>query len=221
MVTVPGNLECRVTLSTVSSKLVSAPILNIHLDPTDPGPNKVEGIEEGEEGGCQQPWPWPSEAIQGWGVGKEGISSSQRKLALLQTWGKPGSFSCQSSSLLPAKWLGSANILSKCKREQSPEQSWVQNFKPTLLPQASVKSTKRQTQVCNTHSSVASRQKVLSFIHSKQAQWQRPIAPDAFSTLNKARGSDAISFYVPQLAQPASSLVRNNFLEFQRQNYLK
>lgn len=172
MVTVPGKLERRVPLSTVSSKLGSAPKLDIHLDPSDSRPNRIEGIEEGKEGGCQQPWPWPAETIQGWGVGKEGISSSQRKQTQLQTWGKPGSFSCLSSSLLSAKWLCSANFLSEDKREQSLQQSWVQNFKATLLPQASMKSIRRQTQVCNIYSSVGSRQKALCFIHSKQAQWQ-------------------------------------------------
>ena len=47
--TVPGKLEHRITLSTISSKLVSAPILDIHLDPSDPMLNRMEGIEEGKE----------------------------------------------------------------------------------------------------------------------------------------------------------------------------
>ena len=55
MVTVSGKLEHRVTLSAVSSELGSAPMLDIHLDPSDPGPNREEGTEEGKEGGCQQP----------------------------------------------------------------------------------------------------------------------------------------------------------------------
>lgn len=50
MVTVPGKLEHRVPLSTVSSKLGSAPNLDIHLDPSDSGPNRIEGIGGGGSG---------------------------------------------------------------------------------------------------------------------------------------------------------------------------
>lgn len=42
---------------------------------------------------------WLKKATWGQGVGRKEISSSQKKVALLQTWRKPGSFSCLSCSL--------------------------------------------------------------------------------------------------------------------------